>query len=236
MTSTDLSPLQTGPFFYSGTKFDPSTIIPLKYPGAPYIEFDAPTTINSLLLPTNTCVTFFDGPTYSGKYKTYCASTPDIAAAGGFTTVTCYVVQYSKVPFINSENIFNTKTPVVFYENIFFNRITPGFERTFYEGVHTNLDLKIQSIRIFDGTAVDITDSNNHTETFYHDVHFSNAFDSIQSSSTITRVTVRLLNAPSSCSINDDIVDFMLSPVLITLIVSLFCTFAFLMVASSRAS
>ena len=235
MTTTNVSPLQSGPFFYSGTNFDSTTIIALKYPGAPYIEFDVPTTIKSLLLPNNTCVTFFDGPTYSGKNKTYHTSTADIAAAGGFTTVTCYIVQYSKAPYINVEKTFNPKQPVVFYENIFFNR-TPGYERTFYEGVHTNLDLKIQSILIFDGTAVDITDSNNHTETFYYNVHFADAFDSIQSSSKITVVTVRLLNAPSLCTINEDIVDFMLSPALITLIVTMFCTFAFLMFASSRSS
>ena len=44
------------------------------------------------------------------------------------------------------------------------------------------LDLKIQSILIFDGTAVDITDSNNHTETYIPQCAFLNAFDVIQSS------------------------------------------------------
>ena len=48
--------LSVGPNFYSGKNFDPTTLITLLE--APYIEFAAPTTIMSVEIPLNTCVTF----------------------------------------------------------------------------------------------------------------------------------------------------------------------------------
>ena len=99
------------------------------------------------------------------------------------------------------------------------------------KGTFNNFSLtNIQSIQINKGLSLKITDDKNNSMMFYHDVYFIDAFG-FTKDSVITSVTVDYVNPP--CSINNDIEEFMLSPALITLIVSLFCTFTFLMVASS---
>ena len=196
-------------------------------------SWDSPTQIYSIEIPINTVVTLFDGPDYTGTKKTYDSNVLNIAAVDGFTNVRSYIIQYSKVPYIDLGVQSDPEGSVYFRDNKFLKGKTLA---RYKKGTYNNLSLtNIQSIQISEGLSVKITDDKNNSMMFYHDVHFLDAFG-FTKDSVITSVTVDYVNYCPPCSINNDIEDFMLSPALITLIVSLFCTFAFLMVASSLSS
>lgn len=209
--------LAIGPKFYSGKNFDATTLITLLE--APYIEFPTPTTILSVEIPLNTCVTFFDGPVYTGNTKTFCKNSIDLSAeTGAFTQVKCYIIQYSLVPYIDLGRKSYPNLPITLYTNKFFG----GTQYSYLPGVYENLSINVGSIQIIEGTKVELTDDQNNTETFYHHVHFIDALGTITSSSKITKVVVTLLNTctpiPMRCSINDDIENFMSSPALYTFV------------------
>ena len=223
--------LKIAPKFYSGKNFDASTLFTLIE--GPYIEFLALTTILSVEIPLNTCVTFFDGPGYTGNTKTLCKNSTDLSAkTGAFTQVKCYIIQYSLVPYINLGRKSYPKIPVTLYANKFFG----GTQYSYLQGVYENLSITVGSIKIIEGTKVELTDNQNNTETFYHHVHFIDALGPINSSSKITKVVVTLLNMccppPIRCSINDDIENFMSSPALYTLIGMLLGSFCILFINS----
>ena len=222
--------LTKSPTLYASINFQTPYDNPVEMTGG---FWKLPQPVNSIEIPIDTVVTLFDGPNYTGANKTYDSNVLNIAAVGGFTSAQGYIIQYSKVPYIDVGVRTDPENYIIFSDDKLLN----GKELVRYKkGTYNNLSLtNIQSIQISEGHSVKITDDKNKSMTFYHHVFFLDAFG-FTKDSVITSVTVDYVNYYPSCSINDDIEEFMLSPALITLIVSLFCTFAFLMVASSLSS
>ena len=224
--------LSISPNFYSGKNFDSTTLITLIE--APYVEFATLTTILSVEIPLNTCVTFFDGPTYTGKSMTFTKNTLDISLVkDGFTQVKRNIIQYSLVPYVNLGTKSYPKKAITVYGE----KKNSGTKNAYLPGVHEKLSINISSIDMVEGTKVELTDDKNNTVTFYHHVHFIDVFGPITSSSIITKITVTLLNTDSTiivpCTVSDDIENFMSSPALLTFMALMIASFIILFFIST---
>lgn len=180
-------------------------------------------TVGSIFVPAYVYLTLFDSQNYTGLQKTYTNSVLDTTTATIFTSgnvIQSYIVQYSKVPYYQSNVKPDPANPVLFYNSPFFSNTGSII---YQQSVGSSTTLSITgtlSIKIPEGTYVTITDDSStpNVLTFYHDVQRLDLFYST-GFAKITTVTVNTISFPTcpvcekceKCKISNKLYDFIRS-------------------------
>ena len=155
------------PKFYPEDNFTGNLIV---LTSIPYGDFtSSPVTIKSISIPSYTYVTLYPSASYTGTQQTYNNNTLSISTNNTFSS---YIIQNSLVPYINENLIPKITDVVTLYPDILLG----GTQITTVPVGTTTGDYAVKSIKIPEGLVVKVTDKNNNTMTFYHDVLFLGAF------------------------------------------------------------